>query len=55
MLRLLRDSNKWVKVSAYKHLGPFIHHLKGYKLNLDLLREFTRMTEPEIAGLGKDN
>lgn len=44
-----------MRVSAYKNLGPFIHHLKGCKLHPELLREFTRMVEPEIAGLGKDN
>ena len=55
MLKLLKDSNKWVRVSAYKNLGPFIHHLKGCKLSPELLREFTRMVDPDISGLGKDN
>lgn len=36
MLGLLKDSNKWVRVSAYKALGPFIYQLKGLKLNIEL-------------------
>jgi hypothetical protein len=26
---LLKDNNKWVRISAYKNLGPFIHEVKG--------------------------
>jgi len=33
MLNLLKDSNKWVRLSAYKNLGKFIHTLKGLKIN----------------------
>jgi len=25
MLNLLKDTNKWVRASAYKNLGKFIH------------------------------
>ena len=28
-LILLKDNNKWVKISAYKNLGPFIHQVKS--------------------------
>ena len=37
MLNLLKDSNKWVKASAYKNLGKFIHSLKGIKINEKLI------------------
>jgi hypothetical protein len=33
MLNLLKDTNKWVKASAYKNLGKFIYALKGIKIN----------------------
>lgn len=33
LLGLLKDSNKWVKISAYKSLGPFIYELKDLKIN----------------------
>lgn len=33
MLGLLKDTNKWVRLSAYKNLGKFIHTLKGLKIN----------------------
>ena len=37
MLNLLKDSNKWVRVSAYKSLGKFIYTLKGQKINEKLV------------------
>ena len=37
MLTLLKDTNKWVRISAYKNLGKFIHVLKGLKMNDKLL------------------
>lgn len=33
MLSFLKDSNKWVRLSAYKNLGRFIYMLKGLKMN----------------------
>ena len=55
MLTLLKDSNKTVRMTAYKNLGPFISELKGGKLSLDLLKEFCRMADNDVTSLGKDN
>jgi hypothetical protein len=38
MIGLLKDNNKWVRISAYKNLGAFIYLLKGLKLNDRLLQ-----------------
>lgn len=38
MLGLLKDSNKWVKISAYKNLGQFIYLMKGLKFSDKLLQ-----------------
>jgi serine/threonine-protein phosphatase 4 regulatory subunit 1 len=53
-LLLLKDNNKWVKISAYKHLGPYIHQVKN-KLNPELFKEFCRMADNDINGLSKEN
>lgn len=55
MLNFLKDSNKWVRLSAYKSIGKFIHMLKGLKLNEKLLVEFCRMTESDVNSIGKEN
>lgn len=51
---LLKDTNKWVRISAYKNLGPFIYQVKN-KLNPQLLKEFCRMPESDVNGISKDN
>jgi len=33
MFSFLKDTNKWVRLSAYKNIGKFIHNLKGLKMN----------------------
>ncbi len=33
MLAFLKDTNKWVRLSAYKNIGKFIYMLKGLKMN----------------------
>jgi serine/threonine-protein phosphatase 4 regulatory subunit 1 len=53
MKKLLKDSNKWVKVSGYKNLGPFIHTLKDF--NAPLLDLFVHMTDPTVNNLTTDN
>jgi hypothetical protein len=53
MLNLLKDNNKWVRTSAYKNLGKFIHELKGNKINDKLVMEFCRMVDSDVASLGK--
>ncbi len=55
VFNLLRDQNKWVRLSAYKNLGQFIYHLKGIKLNDRLLTEFCKMADNDINSLGKEN
>ena len=55
MLVFLRDSNKWVRLSAYKNLGRFIWTLKGLKINEKLIQEFYRMTDNDINSIGRDN
>ena len=55
MLTLLKDSNKWVRVSAYKSLGRFIYTLKGQKINEKLVIEFCKMVDNEVNSIGKDN
>ena len=51
---LLKDNNKWVRISAYKNLGPFIHQVRN-KLNPELFREFCRMPDSDVNGLSKEN
>ena len=55
MLNLLKDSNKWVRLSAYKNLGKFIYTLKGLKINEKLLQEYYRMPDNDINSIGRDN
>ena len=55
MLSFLKDSNKWVKLSAYKNLGKFIWTLKGLRINEKLVQEFFRMTDNDINSIGRDN
>jgi hypothetical protein len=51
----LKDLNKWVKISAYKNLGPFIATLEGGEVNEKLFENYIKMTEPAINNLGTDN
>ena len=51
----LKDSNKWVRISAYKSLGKFIHTLKGRKVHEKLIIEYSKMIDSDINSLGKDN
>ena len=53
MLNLLKDTNKWVRASAYKNLGKFIYCLKGLKINEKLVLEFCRMVDADIVSLAK--
>ena len=36
MLGFLKDSNKWVKIAAYKNLIPFIDTLSDTEINQEL-------------------
>jgi len=55
MVTFLKDTNKWVKTSAYSNLGHFIHCLKGGKISDNLLTEFCRMPDNDINTLTKNN
>ena len=55
MLNLLKDNNKWVRLSAYKNLGKFIYTLKGLNLNERLVQEFCRMTDNDVNSIGREN
>ena len=53
MLNLIKDSNKWVRLSAYKNLGKFIFTLKGVNINERLVQEYFRMTENDVNSIGR--
>ena len=55
MFEFLKDPNKWVKNSAYKQLGPFIHTLKGGEINERLIENYIRMTSNELNDISTDN
>lgn len=55
MFEFLKDPNKWVKNSAYKQLGPFIHTLKGGEINERLVENYIKMTSNELNDISTDN
>lgn len=55
MLRFLKDTNKWVKISGYKQLGPFISTLAGLNINEKLYENYCLMTESSLNNLSPDN
>lgn len=55
MLNFIKDQHKWVKLPAYKNLGPFIATLKGRTINERLLEEYFRMSTHEINDLSVEN
>ena len=54
-LDFLKDSSKWVKISGYKLLGPFIATLHGLKINDKLVDNYLHMADPNINSLAQDN
>jgi len=54
-LKLLKDSNKFVKAAAYKNLGLFISTLQGLEVNEKLLAHYLQMTDASVNGLTFDN
>lgn len=54
-LRFLEDASKWVKVAAYKNLGPFIATLMGQKIHAKLIENYLKMAHPSINNLSIDN
>lgn len=55
LLSFLKDSSKWVKIAAYKNLGPFLATLEGRKINEKLIESYLSMTESSVNGLCQDN
>jgi hypothetical protein len=51
----VKDTHKWVKISAYKNLGPFIATLKGHIINDKLLESYIKMSTHEINDLSLEN
>lgn len=47
ILKFLKDNNKWVKLSAYKQLGPFIHCCSESVISDKLLEIFCQMAVEE--------
>jgi hypothetical protein len=45
MIKLTKDNNKWVKLSAYKNLGKFIYCMKGLKVHEKLFKRILKMPE----------
>ena len=45
MLNLLKDENKWVKIAAFKSLGPFIASLESPNISEKLFEYYYSMTE----------
>lgn len=55
ILNFLKDSNKWVKISAYKNLGPFISTLQGLRVNEKLVENYISMSNSSINNLAPEN
>ena len=55
MLKLLKDNNKWVKIAAYKCLGPFISTLSGLSISEKLFENYCLMTSNALNSLVSDN
>lgn len=55
ILKLLKDANKWVKISAYKQLGPFISTLSGFKISDKLYDNYIQMTGNTLSNISPDN
>jgi serine/threonine-protein phosphatase 4 regulatory subunit 1 len=54
-LKFFKDINKWVKISAYKNLGPFISTLSGRNISDKLLEFYSQMTDNSANNLSNDN
>jgi len=54
-LKFLEDNSKWVKVAAYKNLGPFIATLIGLKVHEKLIENFLKMSHSSVNGLSNAN
>jgi hypothetical protein len=55
VLTFVKDSNKLVKIAAYKSLGPFISTLQGIQINEKLIESYLQMAESSINNISQDN
>jgi len=55
ILNFIKDSNKWVKISAYKNLGRFISTLEGLRVSERLVENYLHMADSNVNSLGTDS
>ena len=55
MLNFLKDDNKWVKIAAYKNLGPFIASLDSSSLSEKLFEHYYSMIDNNIKNISAEN
>lgn len=55
ILKMIKDNNKWVKLAAYKCLGPFISSLSGMKISEKLFEAYCQMASSSVNNLSSDN
>ena len=55
MLGFLKDTNRWVKISAYLRLGEFISSLQGQKVHEGLVEHYLQMASSSVNGLTQEN
>ena len=55
MLNFLKDENKWVKIAAYKNLGPFIASLDSSTISEKLFEHYYSMVENNIKNISTEN
>jgi len=53
ILKFLKDSNKWVKISGYKQLGPFINSLSNHEISDKLLENYCQMAFEELSSVNE--
>jgi len=55
MLNFLKDENKWVKIAAYKSLGPLIASLDATNINEKLIEHYYSMVENNVKNISTEN
>eukprot|EP00828_Plagiopyla_frontata_P045948 TRINITY_DN8005_c0_g1_i2.p1 TRINITY_DN8005_c0_g1~~TRINITY_DN8005_c0_g1_i2.p1 ORF type:complete len:529 (-),score=125.88 TRINITY_DN8005_c0_g1_i2:75-1661(-) len=55
MLNFLKDENKWVKIAAYKNLGPFIASLEPTTIQDKLFEHYYSMIDNNVKNISAEN
>jgi len=55
LVNCLKDQSKWVKMAAYKNLGPFIVTLEFCHASEKLFDHYIKMTDPTVNSLSNEN